>query len=254
MVHFPFSQSSESSSLNSPSCWGVTSSFMPTRILSFPGGTSGKEPACQCRRHKRHQFDPWVRKIPWRKARPPTSVYFPGESHRQRGLAGYSPWGHKELDMTEATLHHIHSVPLLKCPLAASACQHPKTQSNICLFYSWNQASECPLGEVNRQCYRATSDVWSPVSAAPQYQSTIPSHVLSINSFFYQPLHRLHRFQFHSKRVRAIDMISLHFPPLSHFSSSPFPDCNDSSFHPRMSHVPVFWISSPRILVYELPL
>ena len=30
----------------------------------FPGGASGKEHACQCRRHKRHGFDPWVRKIP----------------------------------------------------------------------------------------------------------------------------------------------------------------------------------------------
>ena len=34
--------------------------------LGFPGGTSGKEPACQFRRHKRRRFDPWVRKIPWR--------------------------------------------------------------------------------------------------------------------------------------------------------------------------------------------
>ena len=34
---------------------------------SFPGRASGKEPACQCRRHKRHQFNPWVGKIPWRK-------------------------------------------------------------------------------------------------------------------------------------------------------------------------------------------
>ena len=33
----------------------------------FPGGTSGKEPACQCRRPKRHGFNPWVGKIPWRK-------------------------------------------------------------------------------------------------------------------------------------------------------------------------------------------
>ena len=218
MVLFPFSQSSESSSLNSPSCWGVTSSFMPTRILSFPGGTSGKEPACQCRRHKRHQFDPWVGKILWRKAWPPTSVYFLGESHGQRGLAGYSPWGHQELghDRSDFASHKLSS--LVKVSFSTSACQHPKTQSNICLFYSWNQARECPLGEVNWPCYSATSDVWSPVSAAPQYQSTIPSHVLSINSFFYQPLNRLYGFQFHSKRVRVIDMISLHFPPLSHFS------------------------------------
>jgi len=35
--------------------------------LSFPGGTiSSKEPVCQCRRHKRCRFDPWVGKIPWR--------------------------------------------------------------------------------------------------------------------------------------------------------------------------------------------
>ena len=34
------------------------------KSLSDLGGTSGKEPACQCRRHKRHRFDPWVRKIP----------------------------------------------------------------------------------------------------------------------------------------------------------------------------------------------
>ena len=32
--------------------------------MGFPGGASGKEPACQCRRHKRRGFDPWVRKIP----------------------------------------------------------------------------------------------------------------------------------------------------------------------------------------------
>ena len=37
-------------------------------IWGFPGSTSGKEPACQCRRHKRHRFDPWVGKIPWRRA------------------------------------------------------------------------------------------------------------------------------------------------------------------------------------------
>ena len=36
--------------------------------LGFPDGTTGKEPACQCRRHKKHRFDSWVRKIPWRRA------------------------------------------------------------------------------------------------------------------------------------------------------------------------------------------
>ena len=31
---------------------------------SFPGGASGKEPTCQCRRWKRHRFDPWVGRSP----------------------------------------------------------------------------------------------------------------------------------------------------------------------------------------------
>ena len=53
--------------------------------------------------HKTHWFDPWVGKIPWRKAQQPTPVFLPGESHEQRSLAGYSPWGPKQLDMTEAT-------------------------------------------------------------------------------------------------------------------------------------------------------
>ena len=66
-----------------------------------PGGASGKEPACQCKRDKRWGFDPRVGKIPWRRAWQPTPVFFAGESHGQRSLVPYSPWGHKECDTTE---------------------------------------------------------------------------------------------------------------------------------------------------------
>ena len=45
------------------------------RFMGFPGGVSGKEPTCQSRRRKRGGFDPWVRKIPWRRAWQPTLVY-----------------------------------------------------------------------------------------------------------------------------------------------------------------------------------
>ena len=68
-----------------------------------------KEPACQCRRCKRHKFDPWLGKIPWRREWQPTPVILPGESHGQRSLVGYSPWGCKELDMTE----QLTRLPLL---------------------------------------------------------------------------------------------------------------------------------------------
>ena len=51
------------------------------------------------------QFDPWVRKIPWRRAWQPTPVFLPRESCGQRSLVGYSPQGCKESDMTETTYH-----------------------------------------------------------------------------------------------------------------------------------------------------
>ena len=75
----------------------------------FPGGASYKEPVCQCRKHKSLWFDPWVRKIPWRRAWQPTPVFLSGESHEQRSLAGYGPWGHKESYLTEVILAHTHS-------------------------------------------------------------------------------------------------------------------------------------------------
>jgi len=62
--------------------------------MGFPGGASGKEHTCQCRRHKRLAFDPWVRKSPWRRKWRTTPVFLPGESPGQRSLEGYSPWGY----------------------------------------------------------------------------------------------------------------------------------------------------------------
>ena len=67
-------------------------------LIGFPGGASGKESACQCRRHR---LQHWFRKIPWRRKWLSTPVFLLGKSHGQRSLEGYSPWGLKELDMTE---------------------------------------------------------------------------------------------------------------------------------------------------------
>ena len=62
----------------------------------------------QCRRPG---FSPQVGKIPWRRDWLPTPVFLPGEFHGQRSMAGYSPWGHKELDTTEQlTLSQITTV------------------------------------------------------------------------------------------------------------------------------------------------
>ena len=57
--------------------------------------------------YRRRRLDPGVGKIPWRRAWHPTPVFQPGESRGQRSLAGYSPWGRKEPNTTEATLAHM---------------------------------------------------------------------------------------------------------------------------------------------------
>ena len=67
----------------------------------LPRWCCGKEHACQCRKRKRCGFDPWVRKIPWRRKCQLTPVFLPGEPHGQRSLAGYSPGGCKQSDTTE---------------------------------------------------------------------------------------------------------------------------------------------------------
>ena len=67
------------------------------------GGDSGKEPACQFRRHKRHRLDPWVGKIPWSRKWQPTPAFLPGESHGQRHLLTKSWTQLKQLSMHAGT-------------------------------------------------------------------------------------------------------------------------------------------------------
>ena len=82
-------------------CCGVGQTSFPVsgpivfhcgHTVGFPGGSVGKDPACQCRRPR---FNPWVGKMPWRREWQPTLAVFPGESHGQRSLVGCSPRGHK---------------------------------------------------------------------------------------------------------------------------------------------------------------
>ena len=72
----------------------------PHLSVFLPGGTSGKESACPCKRHKRRGFDPWVSNVPWGRKWQPTPVSLPGKFHGRRSLEGYSLWGRKESGMT----------------------------------------------------------------------------------------------------------------------------------------------------------
>ena len=75
----------------------------------LPWWLSDKESTCQCRRHG---FDPWVEKIPWRRKWQPIPVFLPGKSHGQKSLAGYSWWDHKRvgynLDTKQQPYTHSH--------------------------------------------------------------------------------------------------------------------------------------------------
>ena len=79
------------------------------RTGGFPGGSAGKDPACNARDHpqgRRPRINPWVGKTPGRRKWQPTPV-LSGKSHGQRGLVGYSPWGSKESDITwQLSRHH----------------------------------------------------------------------------------------------------------------------------------------------------
>ena len=77
-----------------------TSGSFPVSQLFASRWLSGKEPACQCRRHKGCRFSPWVGKMSWRREWQPTPGFLLGKFHGQGSLVGYSPWGH--------ITHHHH--------------------------------------------------------------------------------------------------------------------------------------------------
>ena len=74
--------------------------------MRFPGGSDSKGSACNV---GYPGSDLWFGKIPWRKAKQLPPIFLPGEFHGQRSLAGYSPWGHKESDVTKRTHTHTHT-------------------------------------------------------------------------------------------------------------------------------------------------
>ena len=66
--------------------------------MGFPSGSDSKESACKV---GDLGLIPGLGRFPWRRAWQPTPVFLPGESHGQRSLEGYSPWGYTESDTTE---------------------------------------------------------------------------------------------------------------------------------------------------------
>ena len=107
-LHIPVFWPGELHGLYSP--WGHAELDTTERLL-LSGGTSGKDPTCQCGGCKRCSIDPWIGKISWRRAWQPPPVFLPGEFHGQRGLVGYHPRGCKESNTTEHLSKCKLSVP-----------------------------------------------------------------------------------------------------------------------------------------------
>ena len=105
--------------------WGTKHSTQQPPVWDFPGGASGKEPTCQCRRQRRCGFYPWVRKIPWRKAWQHT-LYSCLENTMDRGAsratvygiaksqAWLSNWAHNLLYIIYKCIIHVLHTCVLK--------------------------------------------------------------------------------------------------------------------------------------------
>ena len=132
------------------------------RGWGFSGGASCKEPACQYRRCKRCGFDPWVGKIPWRRAWQPTPVLLPRESDGQRSLAGYSPQDRKRVghgwSYLASTSHTCGTAAVQLTKTAAAAGSRMDCQTR----HIWLQTTEIPnsLGKEESVLLVVVGVVW----------------------------------------------------------------------------------------------
>ena len=95
---------------SSSSCFCIVPEFLVDINMRYglPRWCSGKEPTCQCRRHRRPGLNPWVGKISWSRKWQPTPGFLHGKSHGQRSLGGYPVHRvAKEMDATERLGTHV---------------------------------------------------------------------------------------------------------------------------------------------------
>ena len=153
-------------------------------LCGLPTQLSGKESACQGRRFRRHRFNPWVRKIPWRRKWQPTPVFLPGESHGQRSLAAYSPWsqwvGH------DLATEHANML----CRADGISSLSP----SLWRMLNHRQSVLCIISVAVRDQLKRSSDMFSCMKHLPLFRcqspakpsSLITAHYSSSQKDFYQ--------------------------------------------------------------------
>ena len=121
---------------------------------------SGKESTCRCRSLG---FDPWVGKIPW--STNSTPLFLPGESYGQGSLVGYSPWGHKESDMTEQLGTH----PDISSQRGVNLT-HTFLWINVTIYVKFN----CHISKLYFSLWVPCPTGMTAVSPAPSSHPTFP--------------------------------------------------------------------------------
>ena len=144
--------------------------------MGFPGGAAVKNlPAYLCRRHKRHRFNPWVGKTPWRREWQLTPVFLPGESHGQRSLA--------------ATVHVVARVRHSWAHTRMHARTRAHTILDTLFFFNWSIIALqcyvsfcCTKKWVRAVLYTCIPSLWSlppkPCASHPSGSSRNTEHSL----------------------------------------------------------------------------
>ena len=120
------------------------------RVKNLGGGYRSAQVAQQkgiCFQCRRRTFSPWVGKTPWRRDWQSTPVFLPGESHGQRSLGGYSPWGLKESDANEHLSSSCRYLTLFSLPVP-TLC--PRVLLRPCNGPA--SSSLCPNAQPNLPC------------------------------------------------------------------------------------------------------
>ena len=108
----------------SGTCWPLACAWFQCRY-GLPWWLRWESVHLQC---GKPGFNPWVRKISWRRKWQSTPVLLPGKSHGQKSLVGYSPWGGKESDTTE----RLHSLSF-----SGSREEEEQASRNLTGFSLW---------------------------------------------------------------------------------------------------------------------
>ena len=149
------------------------------------------------------RLDTWVGKILWRREWQPTPVLFPGDSHGQKNLSGYSLWDHKEPDMIEQLTLQTPEWPSgfpyflkFKSEFGNKLMIWATVSSQSCFCWLYRASPSLPAKNIMNQIFSYLSDINTPSMSAASYQHNLIQVEMfwkfSVMCWFQQPLYTVH--------------------------------------------------------------